>query len=243
MASRTRVVAPGPLPSDAAGCRVVTTSLTARVLLANQLRSLPEIDWTVVSGDRYRRPARRGGGRGHPHPPRVRPVRRRLLRPVVALPAAPAVRLRADPHPEGLVPRTPGGPAGRQPGHLHHPRSACTSRATAGWPTSWAGASNGGAARGPTGSWSRAARTNRPCPRSGSAAVASWRFVGNGIVMDRFLAPVAPALHVGPPHRDDGRPAGPGEGVRRLPGPGRVAVRAGPTSCMSARSSTTRATP
>ncbi len=35
------------------GCRVVTTSLTARVLLANQLRSLDEIDWTVVSGDAF----------------------------------------------------------------------------------------------------------------------------------------------------------------------------------------------
>jgi glycosyltransferase involved in cell wall biosynthesis len=32
---------------------VVTTSLTARLLLANQLRSLDDIEWTVVSGDRY----------------------------------------------------------------------------------------------------------------------------------------------------------------------------------------------
>jgi glycosyltransferase involved in cell wall biosynthesis len=35
------------------GCRVVTTSLTARVLLANQLARLSEIDWTVVSGDDF----------------------------------------------------------------------------------------------------------------------------------------------------------------------------------------------
>jgi glycosyltransferase involved in cell wall biosynthesis len=35
------------------GCRVVTTSLTARVLLANQLRSLRDVEWTVVSGDPY----------------------------------------------------------------------------------------------------------------------------------------------------------------------------------------------
>ena len=35
------------------GCRLVTTSLTARVLLANQLRRLDGIDWTVVSGDSY----------------------------------------------------------------------------------------------------------------------------------------------------------------------------------------------
>ncbi len=32
---------------------MVTTSLTARVLLANQLRLLDEFDWTVVSGDPY----------------------------------------------------------------------------------------------------------------------------------------------------------------------------------------------
>src|SRR6266849_3784472 len=35
------------------GCRLVTTSLTARVLLANQLRALKDVDWTVISGDAY----------------------------------------------------------------------------------------------------------------------------------------------------------------------------------------------
>ena len=35
------------------GCRVVTTSMTARLLLANQLRSLKDISWTVVSGDPF----------------------------------------------------------------------------------------------------------------------------------------------------------------------------------------------
>ncbi len=35
------------------GCRVVTTSLTARLLLANQLRSLEDVDWTVISGDAF----------------------------------------------------------------------------------------------------------------------------------------------------------------------------------------------
>ena len=39
------------------GCRVVTTSLTARVLLARQMRLLDEVDWTVVSGDPYEDPA------------------------------------------------------------------------------------------------------------------------------------------------------------------------------------------
>ena len=35
------------------GCRVVTTSMTAKLLLAHQLRSLTEIAWSVVSGDRF----------------------------------------------------------------------------------------------------------------------------------------------------------------------------------------------
>jgi glycosyltransferase involved in cell wall biosynthesis len=35
------------------GCRVVTTSMTARLLLANQLRSLDDMSWCVVSGDTY----------------------------------------------------------------------------------------------------------------------------------------------------------------------------------------------
>jgi glycosyltransferase involved in cell wall biosynthesis len=38
------------------GCRVVTTSMTARLLLANQLRRLQGIDWSVVSGDRFDEP-------------------------------------------------------------------------------------------------------------------------------------------------------------------------------------------
>jgi len=35
------------------GCRVVTTSLTARVLIRHQLQALDEIDWTLVTGDSY----------------------------------------------------------------------------------------------------------------------------------------------------------------------------------------------
>jgi glycosyltransferase involved in cell wall biosynthesis len=40
-------------PAPQRGCRIVTTSITARVLLANQLRSLEDILWTVISGDPY----------------------------------------------------------------------------------------------------------------------------------------------------------------------------------------------
>jgi len=52
MASTSRGTDQG-LSRPMRGCRVVTTSLTARLLLANQLRSLRDVDWTVVSGDAY----------------------------------------------------------------------------------------------------------------------------------------------------------------------------------------------
>jgi glycosyltransferase involved in cell wall biosynthesis len=52
----TSEAATTPPPARRRGCRVVTTSLTARVLLANQLRSLDGIEWTVVSGDAYADP-------------------------------------------------------------------------------------------------------------------------------------------------------------------------------------------
>ncbi len=48
---------PDAPPRPRTGCRVVTTSLTARVLLANQLRLLDDIKWTVISGDPYDDPA------------------------------------------------------------------------------------------------------------------------------------------------------------------------------------------
>jgi glycosyltransferase involved in cell wall biosynthesis len=35
------------------GCRIVTTSMTARLLLANQLRVLDDVSWSVISGDPY----------------------------------------------------------------------------------------------------------------------------------------------------------------------------------------------
>lgn len=48
-----RLEATAPNGTTMRGCRVVTTSLTARVLLANQLRTLDDVDWTVISGDAY----------------------------------------------------------------------------------------------------------------------------------------------------------------------------------------------
>lgn len=43
-------------PDRPRACRVVTTSMTARLLLANQLRSLDDITWSVVSGDGFEDP-------------------------------------------------------------------------------------------------------------------------------------------------------------------------------------------
>ena len=58
------------------------------------------------------------------------------------------------------------------------------------WPTPWAGSSRSGAVRGPIGSWSRAARTNRHCPGPAYVAPRKIDYVGNGIVLERFLEPV-----------------------------------------------------
>jgi len=40
-------------PVTRRGCRVVTTSMTARLLLGHQLRALDEVSWSVVSGDAF----------------------------------------------------------------------------------------------------------------------------------------------------------------------------------------------
>ncbi len=226
MASRTGVGHQAPCHRTR-GCRVVTTSLTARVLLANQLRSMPEVDWTVVSGDPY------------DDPPdgvtvEVIPIRRefalsdagsfvglwRYLR-------EPALRLRADPHPQGVVPRPAGGQAGRQPGHLHHPRRAVLR-----------GQRPGGqhprlVLRAVVLPWAdrvlvQSREDEQGLPKvHGSVAVASWTYVGNGIVHGPVSGAGGAGAAVGPTDRDDGQPAGAGEGVRRLPGPGRVAGRPG----------------
>ena len=44
---------PGRRAATRRGSRVVTTALSARVLLANQLRALDDVAWTVISGDAY----------------------------------------------------------------------------------------------------------------------------------------------------------------------------------------------
>lgn len=46
----------GGHPGAVAGCRVVTTFESARLLLAGQLRAFPAITWTIVSGDECQTP-------------------------------------------------------------------------------------------------------------------------------------------------------------------------------------------
>jgi glycosyltransferase involved in cell wall biosynthesis len=175
------------------GCRVVTTSLTARVLLANQLRSLPEIDWTVVSGDRYDNPI-------DGVPVEVIPIRREFapsdIRSVVQL-WHYLRRQRFDvvqthtPKASFLglpVARVVGSPAVYTVhGSLYFAGNSklanilgwCFER----WCCSWA-----------TSVLVQSREDEGVLPRVHIAPAAKIHYVGNGIVLDRFLAPVAPAL-------------------------------------------------
>jgi glycosyltransferase involved in cell wall biosynthesis len=172
---------------------VVTTSLTARVLLANQLRSLPEIDWTVVSGDRYDDPI-------DGIPVEVIPIRREFAPSDVRS----AVRLwhylrhqRFDvvqthtPKASFLglpVARLVGSPAVYTVhGSLYFAGNStmanflgwCFER----WCCSWA-----------TSVLVQSREDEGVLPRVHIAPAAKVHYVGNGIVLDRFMTPVAPAM-------------------------------------------------
>ena len=176
------------------GCRMVTTSLTARVLLANQLRSLAEIAWTVVSGDRLRRSARWRRGAAWCPSGGSSPFRRRLVRPAVA--AAPSAQ-RFD----FVQTHTPkasflGLPAARLAGSpaiytIHgslyfegNGRKAnvlgwCFER----WCCAWADRV-----------LVQSPEDERVLPRRPDLPGRQAPYLGNGIVMDRFPPPVTPAL-------------------------------------------------
>lgn len=173
-------------------CRVVTTSLTARVLLANQLRALGEIDWTVVSGDAYDDP-----------PPGVSveiiPIRRefaasdlrsfsRLLvtfrrhrfafaqthTPKASFLGLPAARLAGT----RAVYTIHGALYFRGNGRLANVAGWCFER----WCCAWA---------------HRVLLQSREdeevLPRARVCPAAKLTYIGNGIVLDRFVEPVAPA--------------------------------------------------
>jgi len=175
------------------GCRVVTTSLTARVLLANQLRSLPEIDWTVVSGDRYDDPV-------DGIAVEVIPIRREFapsdIRSAVRLwhylreqrfdvvqthtPKAsflglPVARLVGSP----AVYTVHGSLYFAGNSRLANLLGWCFER----WCCSWA-----------TSVLLQSREDEGVLPRVHIVPAAKVHYVGNGIVLDRFLAPIAPAL-------------------------------------------------
>ena len=176
------------------GCRVVTTSLTARLLLANQLRSIADVEWTVVSGDRY------------DDPPdgvavEVIPIRRefalsdlrsfaRLWRymrrerfdvvqthtPKASLLGLPAARLAGSP----TLYTIHGALYFSDNSHLANVLGWCFER----WCCAWASEVL---------VQSREDETVLPGARICPAR--KIRYVGNGIVLERFLEPVEPALH------------------------------------------------
>ncbi len=175
------------------GCRVVTTSLTARVLLANQLRSMPEIDWTVVSGDRY------------DDPPdgvsvQVIPIRRefalsdagsfvglwRYLRdrrfdfvqthtPKASFLGLPAARLAGS----AAIYTIHGALYFEGNGRVANVLGWCFER----WCCTWADRV-----------LVQSREDEQALPKVGICRRGKLDFVGNGIVLDRFLAPVPPSL-------------------------------------------------
>jgi glycosyltransferase involved in cell wall biosynthesis len=176
------------------GCRLVTTSLTARLLLANQLRRLRDVEWTVVAGDAY------------DDPPdgvtvQVVPMRRefslsdlrsfvglwRYLRrerfsfvqthtPKASFLGLPAARLAGSP----TIYTIHGALYFRGNGARANVLGWCFER----WCCTWA---------------NRVLVQSREdeavLPRVGICRRGKLGYVGNGIVMDRFLAPVEPTLH------------------------------------------------
>lgn len=172
---------------------MVTTSLTARLLLANQLRSLPEVDWTVVSGDRYDDPVEGVGVE-------VVPIRRefalsdfgsfyhlyRYLRakrfdfvqthtPKASFLGLPAARLAGGP----TLYTIHGALYFTENSRLANVLGWCFER----WCCSWA-----------TGVLLQSREDMATLPRAGISAAGKMRYVGNGIILERFLEPVAPAM-------------------------------------------------
>jgi glycosyltransferase involved in cell wall biosynthesis len=173
---------------------VVTTALTARVLLANQLRSLNDVDWTVVSGDPY------------DDPPagvvvEVVPVRRefafsdfrffvrlwRYLRrqrfdfvqthtPKASFLGLPAARLAGSP----AIYTIHGALYFEGNSRMANVLGWCFER----WCCTWADRVLVQSRED-----EHVLPATRICPRR------KLSYIGNGIVMDRFLAPVPPVLH------------------------------------------------
>ncbi len=174
-------------------CRVVTTSLTARVLLANQLHSLREIDWTVVSGDPY------------PEPPdgvavEVIPIRREFAWSDVTSFIGLWRYLRSQRF-EFVQTHTPkasflGLPAAR----LSGTRAVYTIHGALYFKdNSWKANLLGWCFERWCCAWAhrvllQSREDEQTLPAARICGRGKLEYVGNGIVMDRFTEPVAPAL-------------------------------------------------
>ena len=186
-------VSPGRRTTRWRGCRVVTTALSARVLLANQLRALDAVEWTVVSGDRYDDAP---GGLDV----EVVPIRRefapsdlgsfaalwRCFRrrrfdfvqthtPKASFLGLPAARLAGTP----AIYTIHGALYFRDNGRLANLLGWCFER----WCCSWADRV-----------LVQSEEDRHVLPRVHICPARKIGYLGNGIVLDRFLAPVAPAL-------------------------------------------------
>ncbi len=193
MASTSRTTDQGS-PRPKRGCRVVTTSLTARVLLANQLRSMGDVDWTTISGDAF------------DDPPdgvavEVIPIRRefalsdavsfvQLLRylrrqrfdfvqthtPKASFLGLPAARLAGSPAIYTIHGALYFAGNSRRANLL----GWCFER----WCCAWANRV-----------LVQSREDEQALPAARICSRGKLAFIGNGIVMDRFLAPVPPAMH------------------------------------------------
>jgi glycosyltransferase involved in cell wall biosynthesis len=173
---------------------VVTTSLTARVLLANQLRSLDDVDWTVISGDAYDDPPDGVGVE-------VIPIRRefalsdavsfvQLLRylrrqrfdfvqthtPKASFLGLPAARLAGSPAVYTIHGALYFAGNSRKANLL----GWCFER----WCCAWANLV-----------LVQSREDGQALPAARICSSRKLAFIGNGIVMDRFLAAVPPAMH------------------------------------------------
>jgi glycosyltransferase involved in cell wall biosynthesis len=175
------------------GCRVVTTSLTARVLLANQLRSLDDFEWTVVSGDGYEDPP--DGVAVEMVPIRrefalsdarsfldlVRLFRRRRFAfvqthtPKASVLGLPAARLAGT----TAIYTIHGALYFEGNSRLANVLGWCFER----WCCAWA-----------TRVLVQSREDADVLPKAKVCAAGKLAYVGNGIVLERFLEPVAPAL-------------------------------------------------
>lgn len=173
------------------GCRVVATSMTARLLLANQLRSIQGISWTVVSGDPF-------DDAPENVTVEVVPIRRELstsdLKSFLKL-----RRLFRRRHFDFVQTHTPkpsllGLPAARLAGSkavytIHGALYFADNGKAANiagwafekWCCSWADMV-----------LVQSREDERVLPRAGVCARHKLRYIGNGVVLDRFLEEVAP---------------------------------------------------